>query len=49
MKYYFIREHINKDTIQVEWISTQDQQADILTKALGTVVFTKFLNQLMCE
>jgi hypothetical protein len=38
-KYHFIRDCVNSGKISVEYASTQEQLADILTKALGRVQF----------
>jgi hypothetical protein len=37
--YHFIRVYVEKGTIAVEFISTSEQKADILTKAVGRVRF----------
>ena len=42
MRHHFIREHVLAGTVDLTWISTKDQQADILTKALGKHIFTSF-------
>ena len=47
IRYYFIRDHIKNNEIQLNWISTADQQADILTKPLSQVQFNKFKQLLM--
>jgi hypothetical protein len=39
VKYYWVREHQKPNGIEVLKIDTQDQQADILTKALCTQNF----------
>ena len=41
MKYHFIREHVMSKDIDVTYISTKDQVADILTKALPASRFEK--------
>nr|GFB10084.1 zinc finger, CCHC-type [Tanacetum cinerariifolium] len=38
-KYHFIRECVERDDIQVEFISRDYQKADILTKALPNIRF----------
>ncbi|GKC06221.1 ribonuclease H-like domain, reverse transcriptase, RNA-dependent DNA polymerase [Tanacetum coccineum] len=38
-KYYFIRECVERDDIQVEFVSGEYQKADILTKALSKIKF----------
>jgi ATP sulfurylase len=49
IKYKYIKECIDQGIISTEWISTNDQQADILTKQLTTTKFTQFRNLLMIE
>jgi hypothetical protein len=38
-RYHYIRDCIEDGTVTVEYIGTEDQLADILTKALGRVQF----------
>jgi hypothetical protein len=38
---------VDQGIISTEWISTNDQQADILTKQLTATKFTQFRNLLM--
>jgi len=40
--FYFIQEHINKAEIKLQYISTHQIVADILTKALLYEAFKKF-------
>jgi hypothetical protein len=47
LRYHFIRDEIQKNHIRIVWISTKDQQADILTKGLGTNVFTQLRKLLL--
>ena len=50
MRHHFIRDHVNdgKDAvIDLKWISTSEQQADIFTKALGKVQFLFLRSQIM--
>ena len=46
VKYHYIRNLINKGTIDVIFISTEDQKADGFTKALDKVKYKKFLSQI---
>jgi hypothetical protein len=39
IRHHFIRDHIKKNEISLQWISTAEQQADIFTKALGKNIF----------
>ena len=39
LRYHFIRDCVEKGTVIVEFIGTNEQKADILTKALGRVRF----------
>ena len=47
VKHNFIVDTISSGAVQSSWISTVDQQADILTKALSREVFVKFRSMLM--
>jgi hypothetical protein len=47
IRYRFIQQHINKNDIRIEWIPTQQQQADILTKAVSKQIFTHLKSQIM--
>jgi len=46
VKFHYIRELINKGIIDLYYISTNDQKADGLTKALEKIKFRAFLQQL---
>jgi hypothetical protein len=39
LKYHFIRDRVEKGEVAVEFMRTEDQRADILTKSLGRVRF----------
>ena len=43
VKYYYIRDLINKGIIELIYISTKDQKADRLTKSLGKIKFKDFI------
>ena len=45
--YFFIREHIKNKDIILTYISTQDQLADILTKATSRIIFQRLLQRLL--
>jgi hypothetical protein len=47
IKHHFIRDEIQKGTIQIQWISTHEQLADILTKRLNPFTFRKLRDQLL--
>jgi hypothetical protein len=49
IKYHFITEQLNLDVIKLLWIKSEDQQADILTKALGKNQFIKFRDMLLVD
>ena len=49
IRYYFIRHYITDKQIELNWISTANQQADILTKALGNTQFQKLKQLLMID
>lgn len=48
IRHHFIREQIERGRIALQWISTQDQVADILTKTLQPRIFLRFRDQLVC-
>lgn len=41
IRYHWIRQHIREGALVLEWISGAEQEADILTKPLGRVLFEK--------
>jgi hypothetical protein len=47
IKYHVVREAVDKGLVEVEGVSTNDQQADILTKALPRNVFCRIRDKLM--
>jgi hypothetical protein len=47
IKYHFIKDHINKGTLKMEYLPTTEMTADILTKALPYDQFVKLRDQLM--
>lgn len=47
---FFIKEKLDEKTVELPKIRSEDQLADILTKAVSTRVFSKFLSKLgMCD
>jgi hypothetical protein len=46
VKYHYIRDLINKGIIDLHYVSTNDQKADGLTKALDKIKFNGYLNHL---
>ena len=49
IKFHFITDLIERGKLHMDWISTHEQQADILTKALGCQPFAKLRKLLMSE
>ena len=47
VKYHFITETIESGSVQLKWVPTTEQQADIFTKALPRPVFEHFRKLLM--
>ena len=47
IKYHFVTERVNDGTIMLQWIPTTEQRADILTKPLGRVLFSKMRGEIM--
>ena len=44
--YHFVRERVARKALDIKFISTHDQLADVLTKTLGSPVFIKFRDNL---
>ena len=49
VRYHYIRERIEEGDIEVFRVDTEDNIADVLTKALGHVKFDQFRRQLGLE
>ena len=47
VRHHFIRDHIRDGRIRMLWVSTALQEADILTKALGPILFARFRAMLL--
>ena len=47
VKYNFIVDAIASGAVKSQWVSTTQQQADLLTKPLARELFTRFRSQLM--
>ena len=47
IRHHFIRDHINKNIIDIVYISTEEQVADILTKPIRTPSFQKHISTLL--
>jgi ribonuclease HI len=47
LRYHFIRDEKSKKHIHVKWIKSQQQQADILTKALDRTIFERLRDKLL--
>ena len=46
VKYHYIQEQIKENIIQPEWIPTDQQEADIMTKALTRSTFERLRDQI---
>ena len=46
IRYHFIREHVMEGTIELHFVPTDQQLADIFTKPLPKATFTKLVNEL---
>jgi hypothetical protein len=46
IRYHFLRDHQQKGDIEIAYINTKDQLADIFTKPLDEQSFTKLMNEL---
>ena len=47
IKYHHIRNHVYNNTILLEWVSTEVQEADLLTKQLSTIRFNLLRDKLL--
>lgn len=47
IKHHKIREEVENKSIQIEWIPTSQQQADLFTKGLGKKIFTELRDKMM--
>jgi transposase InsO family protein len=47
IRYHFIRDYIDKNILVIQWISTENQLADVLTKGLNKILFNKLCNGIM--
>ena len=47
VKYHFVNDTVEKKLVQLKWIPTAEQQADLFTKALAAPVFIKLRKELM--
>jgi hypothetical protein len=47
IRYHLIRDNVRKGRIRVNWVSTHEQEADLLTKALGPKLFTRQTDTLL--
>jgi hypothetical protein len=48
IRYHFLRDHQQKGDIEISYISTKEQLADIFTKPLEEKTFTKLSEREMC-
>ncbi|KAG0595415.1 hypothetical protein M758_UG164700 [Ceratodon purpureus] len=46
VRHHFVREKIASGEVRLEYVPTSDQLADILTKLLGRISFTRLRDQL---
>ena len=46
IRYHFIREHVMEGTIELHFVPTDQQLADIFTKPLPEATFIKLFNEL---
>ena len=46
IRYHFIREHANKGTIELHYVPTEKQLADIFTKPLNESTFTRLISEI---
>ena len=46
IRYHFIREHVDEGTVELHFVPTDQQLADIFTKPLCEATFTRLVNEL---
>ena len=46
VRYHFIRDHVEKKSVQIEYVRTEKQIADIFTKTLSEARFMELRNEL---
>ena len=46
INYHFIREHVMEGTVELHFVLTDQQLADIFTKPLAVATFTRLVNEL---
>ena len=49
IKYHFVTDEVARGNVQLQWIPTTEQLADVLTKALGAQQHTALIAQLMVD
>lgn len=49
IRHHFIRDYVQKGAINMRWVSTAEQEADLLTKRLPTHQFVKLRDRLLVE
>lgn len=47
IRHHFVRDVVKHGTVHLKWIATQYQIADVLTKALGSIMFSRLRDQLV--
>ena len=47
IRHHFIRDHVASGELALRWVSTLEQEADVLTKALGAVPYTRMRDRIM--
>ena len=46
IKYHFIREHVMNDTVELHFVPSEKQLADIFTKTLDESTFSRLVSEL---
>ena len=47
LRHHFIRDEISKGHVDIQWVATEKQQADILTKPVDRYIFERLRDKLM--
>ena len=47
IRHHYVRENVQSGAVELTWVSTSDQLADILTKAMGTTKLIEMRSKLL--
>ena len=49
IRHHYIRDEVKNKRLIIEWVSTKNQLADILTKPLGYILFASFRDRIVYQ